>query len=157
MIEKFGPDMIEKFVRDGGYKFMTDQSGNYVLDFYGDDIPDYRVHLCADGTDGSVLFVQISPRITYPERERERLEALMSGWNRRTRWPKAYLLDDSRGRGFRVIAENAYPLITGTDQQLVAALILANMHGASNLIREVTTAVGTATADELEAWLRRTG
>jgi hypothetical protein len=157
MIEEFGPKMIERFVRDAGYKFMTDQSGNYVLDFYGDNVPDYRVHLSVDGQDRSILFIQISPRITYPEGERDRLEALMSGWNRRTRWPKAYLLDDSRGRGIRVIAENAYPLVTGVQQQLVDALILANVHGASNLLREVSAGMGTSTVDELEAWLRRTG
>jgi hypothetical protein len=157
MIEQFGPHMIERCLRSEELRFMTDQAGNHVLDFSADDrsFPDFRAHVCAEGPDHNVLFIQIAPRDYYPASARVRLEAAAQGWNCSTRWAKAYVAESPRG--VRVVSESGYPLSAGVHQPLVDDLIMSNLFAAKQLFVSVRDAAGESTIEELESWLGKAG
>jgi hypothetical protein len=157
VIERFEPRLIELFLRDSDLRFLVDQDGDFIVDFYGDDVPDYRVRLSAEGVDAEVLCIRIGPDICYPETVRDRIEGFVAGWNRRMRWPKAFVTEDARGRGIRVTGENSFPLGPGIHQALLDNFIAVAIGAGRQLITELTLAVDTLSSTELETWLRQAG
>ncbi len=153
MVEKFERAMIERFLRDNDLRFLVDQDGDFVLDFDGDDVPDYRILLVVEGADEDILAVRIITGKPLPESARGRLERFVAEWNRSTRWPKAYLVDDSRGRGVNVVGGSDYPLGAGVHPELLSDLIVVNLSAASQFMRDLRDALGTPTSGELETWL----
>ncbi len=79
----------------------------------------------------------------------------MAGWNRRTRWAKAYIAEDARGRGIEVIGENSFPLGPGIHQELLEYFIGATMVAGCEMLAELTCAVDTPGTDP-ENWVRET-
>src|SRR5262249_43270319 len=114
---------------------------------------DYRVQLCAEGPNADVLCIRLRPDVIYSETMRDRVEGFVAGWNRKTRWPKAFVADDRRGRGIQVLAENSFPLSAGIHQALLRSFIMVTIESGSQLIGELVEAVTTSGDTELETWL----
>jgi Putative bacterial sensory transduction regulator len=157
VIEKFGPQMIERFLREHELKFLVDQDGDFWVALHGEGVPDYRVILSVEGHDADILCIRTSAELPYPDIFRDRVESFIAGWNRRMRWPKAYIHDDARRGGFRVIGENQFPLATGIHPELLDDFIVITINASRNLLAELAPAVHLPTADQLESWLRETG
>ena len=157
MIERFDRAQIARFLRNNNLRFLVDQQGEFTIDFYGDDVPDYRVQIGAEGAHADILYVRIAGDVTYQESARDRIEGFVAGWNRRTFWPKAFLAEDSRGRGIRVIGETAFPLTSGVHQELLDTFIEISMVAGRHLLGELTVAASAASGTELETWLREAG
>jgi hypothetical protein len=157
VIEEFGPVMIERFLREYELKFLVDQDGDFWVSLHGEGAPDYRVMLNVEGPDRDILCIRVSTELPYPEIFRDRVEGLIAGWHRRKRWPKAFIHDDARHGGFRVIGENQFPLNTGIHQELLNDFILTTINSGRSLLADLAAAVGLRTADQLETWLRETG
>ena len=157
MIEQFGPELIERFLKDNGLRYLVDQDGEYWVSFYGSDVPDYRATLGLVGANRGILCVRMSTDIVYTDKVREPVEGFVAGWNRRMRWPKTYLADDPRGRGFRVIGENAFPLAAGVHQGLFNELIASTLIAGRGMLTELAAATSIAAGDELDSWARETG
>jgi hypothetical protein len=103
-----------------------------------------------------VLCVRGRADVPLPNTIRAQAEAFIAGWNRRMRWPKAYLVDDDkRGRGFWIMGENCFSLEPGIHQALLEHLIDVSMAAGRQLLRQYTAAL--AGVDELDTWLREAG
>ena len=157
MIEQFGPTLIERFMKDNELRYLVDQDGDFWVSFYGNDAPDYRVLLSVEGADRDILCIRVSTDVIYPDTVREPVEGFVAGWNRRMRWPKTYLADDTRGRGFRVIGENAFPLAPGVHRELFDELIATMVVSGRRMLIDLAAVTKIAAGDELETWLRETG
>jgi len=157
MIEQFQRCQIERYLRERDLRYLVDQEGDFIVDFYGDEIPDYRVQLSAEGANGEVLGVRLGLETPHPETMRDRIEGFVAGWNRQMRWPKAYVIEDRRGRGIRVIGENSFPLAAGIHQELLDEFIEVSIRAGRQMLGDLVAAAQTPTGDELETWLRRAG
>jgi hypothetical protein len=156
VIEKFGPLMIERFLRENELKFLVDQDGDFWVSLHGEGVPAYRVLLSAEGHDSDILCIRASAELPYPDAFRDPAEGFIAGWNRRTRWPKAYIREEVRHGGFRVIAENQFPLATGIHPELLNDFITTTIAASHNLLAELAPALDLPTTAELESWLRET-
>ena len=157
MIERFGSDRIERFLKDNALRYLVDQDGDFWVSFSGNDFPDYRVILSVEGVDRDILCIRVNTDDIYSDTVRERIEGFVAGWNQRMRWPKTYLAEDGRGRGFRVVGENSFPLGAGIHQELVSDFIGSSIVAGRQMLKELSAATGIAGGDELETWLRETG
>jgi hypothetical protein len=104
-----------------------------------------------------VLCIRVGTDVNYPEAMRDRIEGFIAGWNRRMRWPKAYVYDDRRGRGIRVIGENSFPLAPGIHQALLDNFIAVSIAAGRQMLAELAPALSTPVATQFENWLRETG
>ncbi|WP_165759323.1 YbjN domain-containing protein [Mycobacterium decipiens] len=156
MIERFDRRMIEQFLREKDIRYLTDEEGDFIVDFYGDDMPDYRLELSALGG-AEVLSIRIFPVPTYPEEMRDRIEGFVAGWNRRTRWPKAYITDDPRGRGIDVYGESAFPLGPGVHQALLEHFIGTTWSAGYDMLTELARAVDAPGGGTPETWVPERG
>ena len=156
MIERFERRRIESWLRERELKFLINQDGDFVVDFFSEQGHDYRVHLCAEGANTDVLCIHIRPDIIYSETKRDRVEGFVAGWNRKMRWPKAFITDDWRGRGIQVLAENSFPLDAGIHQELLSSFIMVTIDSGRRLIAELAATVDTCGEAELETWLHST-
>jgi Putative bacterial sensory transduction regulator len=156
MIQRFERQLLENWLRASELRFLIDRDGDFVLDFYSEHGPDYRVQLSAEGPEADVLSIRIHPDVVYSEALRDRIDAFVAGWNRKTRWPKAFVVNDSRGRGIRVIGENSFPLGPGIHQALLDTFIVTTIDSGQQLIAELDATASAAVSPELEAWLHST-
>ena len=158
MIERFDRSMIERFLRSNDLRFLVDQDGDFVVNFYGaEGVPDHRVQLSAEGEDRDVLCIRVVAEPIVAESMRDRIEGLVAGWNRRARWPKAFIADDVRGRGILVVGETSFPVGPGVHQALVDNFIAVSTAGGWHLLAELARAVEAPGVAEIEQWMRRTG
>ena len=153
-IEAIGPQLIERYLRAQEWKFLVNQDGHFLVNFYGEDVPDYRFGISLEGADGEILAVRVSSETPFAENIRDQAEAFVAGWNRMKRWPKAYLEDDRRARGFWLGGEFCIPLKAGIHQELCEELLDMCLATGRQLIRESTTALDGV--EELQTWLRHT-
>jgi Putative bacterial sensory transduction regulator len=156
MIERFERQLLESWLRQSELRFLMDPEGDFVLDFYSDHGPDYRVQLSAEGPEADVLCIRVHPDAIYPEALRDRIDAFVAGWNRKTRWPKAFVVNDSRGRGIRVVGENSFPLGPGIHQELLDTFIVITIDSGQQLIAELDATANAVVSAQLETWLRST-
>jgi putative sensory transduction regulator len=152
----FERQRVESWLRDHQLRFLVDQEGSFFVDFCSEEGPDYRVQLSAEGADADVLCIRIRPDVIYSEAMRDRIEGFVAGWNRKTFWPKAFMADDWRGRGIRVVGENSFPLGPGIHHALLHNFIMVTLESGRGLIAELTATVNAADSTEFEAWLRST-
>lgn len=156
MIQRFERQLLESWLRDSELRFLINQDGDFVLDFYSEHGPDYRVQLSAEGPEANVLCIRIHPDVVYSEAMRDRIDAFVAGWNRKTRWPKAFVINDSRGRGIRVIGENSFPLGPGIHRALLDTFIVTTIDTGQQLIDELDVTANAAVSTQLETWLHST-
>ncbi|OBI84438.1 YbjN domain-containing protein [Mycobacterium sp. 1245805.9] len=156
MIQSFERQLIENWLRASELRFLMDRDGDFVLGFYSDHGPDYRVQLSAEGPEADVLCIRIHPDVVYPEASRERIDAFVAGWNRKTRWPKAFVVNDSRGRGIRVVGENSFPLGPGIHQALLDTFIITTIDSGQQMVAELDATANAVVSAHLETWLHST-
>jgi Putative bacterial sensory transduction regulator len=154
-IEVLKPQMIERYLRERELRFMQDQGGHFIVNFYGDDVPDYRYGISIEGARDEVLSVRLLTDAPFPETLQSQAEAFVSGWNRSKRWPKAYIDDDQRGRGFWIIGENCFALDAGVHWELFTEMLDLSIATASQMLHEASAALTGVV--ELENWLREAG
>jgi hypothetical protein len=154
-IEVLKPQMIERYLRERELRFMNDQNGHFIVNFYGDDVPDYRFGISIEGARNEVLAIRLLTDAPYPETLRPQAEAFVSGWNRSKRWPKAYIDDDKRGRGFWIVGENCFALDAGVHWELFTEMLDLSIATASQMVHEASSAFNDIV--ELENWLGEAG
>ena len=154
-IQALEPKMIERYLRGRELRYLIDQDGRFVIHFYGEDVPDYRFGIAVGGPDADILDIIVAPDDPTPEHYRHQTEAFVAGWNRSKRWPKAYLEDDRRGRGFWITAENSVPLRGGVHSELFDDLLDTAIATGRQLVHDAAKALRDS--ENLDSWLREAG
>jgi hypothetical protein len=154
-IEVLKPQMIERYLRERELRFMNDQDGHFIVNFYGEDVPDYRFGIGIEGIRNEVLSVRLVTDTPFPDTLRPQAEAFVSGWNRSKRWPKAYIDDDTRGRGFWIVGENNFDLEAGVHWELFTEMLDLSIATASQMLHDASAAFNGIA--DLQDWLREAG
>jgi hypothetical protein len=155
LIEEFNHELIERYLELRGLQFNRAGNGREFLVPLGGEHSGVRVRLRISGSKSNILTIRVTPAEHYQTTQRHRLMELVNGWNRDTRWPKAYVRETSTPDLVGVVAENCYPLMDGIHFEAFTRYVDYAIGGAVELFDTISQGIELPSARTMDLWLRK--
>ena len=114
--------LITNYIKSNDWRYLTDSDGDMLVNFTADSDSGYEwsAYFILTGEHSEVYQLMVRPAKTYPKSEWPRVVLVCYEWNKRWRWPRAYLdiPDDAADTETRIILDGAMDFEKGVHQEL---------------------------------------
>lgn len=134
LVRPFSRDQIKRYLDGAELSYLVDMQGDYRVDFaYDDEIAGAASFwLMASGREGEIYGIEARSTRRFSRDTWEWCLFVVNEWNKRMRYPKAYLYipDDDQGKTGEIRLEQYTDLEHGAHQELIDSLTATIMAGA---------------------------
>lgn len=122
VVKDFNHDMIEGYLKAKDLNYLRDRDGDFVVQFGGSSKTGCNLELMiqVEGSHKQILVVRIIGQRPIPKSDWGRVVMLCNDWNRKSRWPKAFLYyEGPNAAEGKIMLEEQIDLGTGIHQELL--------------------------------------